>query len=969
MGGTGTPLMNAPRDQRLQELVRQAAGLAGTERARFLDEQCAGDTALRADVEARLAAGEEDTLVLDSTPEVTAVVDALEPQDFVGQRVGPYRLLEVLGRGGMGSVFLGERADGEFRQKVAIKLVRTPWLSVSMLARFRTERQILARLQHPNIARLLDGGTTVQGQPYLVMEYVQGERIDRYCAGHNLSTRDRLRLFLDVCAAVAHAHRQLIIHRDLKPGNILVTGDGVVKLLDFGIARLLDTDDPEAEESPATVMHGLALTPEYASPEQIRGDPATTASDVYSLGVLLYELLTGTPLYHFQSTTLREVEKLVCETPVPRPSTAVSRNSLQSAAHGDRARLRQDIPLARLRRDLSGDLDTIVLTALAKEPEQRYRTVEQLAEDIRRHLEGYPLLARPPSLAYRLRKFVRRNAWAVASTAAVFLALLTGAGLAWMGMLQARAQAALAEARRQDLEQVARFQQSMLVGLDPQSMGAGLFARLRQQYGESLEQDVNATPGMEMARFGEALARINATDLARGLIDEFLLARAKASIERDFADRPQLQADLYDSVFQVYDSIGMAEPLLDLGDRILEARARGNALPAQMLSARLRQAEALVTGSRLQEGLAKLEEVIAAAEAAGLEHDPVYQEARSHLGQVLVDLGRIDEARALAEENLELARRSGEADRIVQALDSLGYIEARSQQIERALDYFREAADLVGEDHPDYLRVNTNLGAALGALRRTEEALAINARMYEVARTRLGERHLMTLRIANNVAANLVELDRLDEAVTRLQRLLALRSEILGENDPLTLRTMLNLGTAYARTDRVEEGLELMRTVARHRQTRLGRHHLDTLYAQEVLAAALNDHGRHGEAAFVARAAGEVALEHYGASHPRTLRLRYAELMALNGLGRARDAAALGETLLSDLGQGDGPPDERLRLGTAVELYVALVRQGQTRRAQALRLGPLRALLDATDPLDEWQQRQRQRVLSLPAGS
>ena len=349
---------------------------------------------------------------------------------FAGRRIGAWRLLEQMGHGGMGTVYLAERADDEYRKKVALKVIRVGQDSADVIARFKRERQILAALDHPNIAKLLDGGTTDDGRPYLVMELVLERTILHYCLERKLGVAARLRLFAQVCDAVQYAHRSLVVHRDLKPGNILVTEDGVPKLLDFGIAKLIHPDGGQDESHTATGAH--VMTPEFASPEQARGGAITTSSDVYSLGVVLYVLLAERLPYRLRSRQTFDVLRAVVEEDPERPSTAVTKeespeNKATEARHPSREARFSEGSLARLSRRLRGDLDTIVLTALRKEPERRYASVEALCEDIRRHLEGLPIRARKPTLAYRTSKFVSRHLWSVAGTA-LFLALLAGAG-------------------------------------------------------------------------------------------------------------------------------------------------------------------------------------------------------------------------------------------------------------------------------------------------------------------------------------------------------------------------------------------------------------------------------------------------------------------------------------------------------------------------------------------------------------
>lgn len=385
----------AEKWKQVQQIFLAVADLSADRRTAALEEMCSGDAALRAEVESLLAAehggevlvGGEGSLQTAIRTEAAFMVHASGRE---GSRVGAYRLIREIGRGGMGTVYLALRADEQYESEVAIKLVRPALDTDFILRRFRRERQILANLQHPNIARLLDAGTTEDQVPYLVMEYVKGSWINHYAAEHNLSVEDRLRLFLQVCAAVSYVHRALIIHRDLKPANILIDSAGVPKLLDFGISKLLRAEPVHSAET-----QGMGLmTPDYASPEQIVGDPVTVASDVYSLGAVLYELLTGQTPHRIDQATPLALERAICLDPTIAPSSAVGHNRV-------------------LARRLAGDLDTIILCAMRKDPERRYASVEHLAQDLQRHLEHRPLVARPDSPLYRASKFVRRNALSI----------------------------------------------------------------------------------------------------------------------------------------------------------------------------------------------------------------------------------------------------------------------------------------------------------------------------------------------------------------------------------------------------------------------------------------------------------------------------------------------------------------------------------------------------------------------------
>jgi non-specific serine/threonine protein kinase/serine/threonine-protein kinase len=411
--------------QKVRAIFERALEINQPERHDFLNAACAGDPGLRSEVESLIAADQEASggFLSGQAIEAAGVAPALEkPEALPGQRIGPYRIIEEIGRGGMGTVYRAERADDQYRQRVAIKVVRGGLSDDFSIQRFKAERQILANLDHPNIARLLDGGATGDGQPYVAMEYIQGLAIDAYADAHKLPVGARLDLFRTVCAAVAYAHQRLVIHRDIKPANILVTESGEPKLLDFGIAKILDAE-PSGQTGDPTVTMLRQMTPEYASPEQVRGEAVTTATDVYSLGVVLYGLLTGRRPYRVTSRAPHEIVQAVLETEPEKPSTAIDRAEATSA---EAVSLTRNGNPDKLRRALRGDLDNIVLRALRKEPERRYASVEQFSEDIRRHLEGLPVTARPDTLRYRGTKFVRRHKVAVLAGAAAVLALLGG---------------------------------------------------------------------------------------------------------------------------------------------------------------------------------------------------------------------------------------------------------------------------------------------------------------------------------------------------------------------------------------------------------------------------------------------------------------------------------------------------------------------------------------------------------------
>ena len=459
--------LSVERKRRIFELLDETLDYPPEDWPAVLGRNCGDDPELRREVEALLETqGDADVL---AQPAFSVHAD----DAGVGRQIGPYQLVRLLDRGGMGSVYLAERED--FEQRVALKLIRRGLDADEVLVRrFENERQILARLEHPHIARLLDGGATADRLPYFVMEYVEGEPIDRYCRTRGLSIAERLALFRRVCSTVQFAHQNLVIHRDLKPGNILITADGHPRLLDFGIAKLLD--DSLAASAVETELGQGPMTLRYASPEQIRLEPVTTASDVYSLGVLLYELLTGLDPYGVAGGRSDEIARAVCEREPDKPSTAVRRRAVEPEAAESR----------RLRRRLAGDLDSIVLKAMRKEPDQRYASAEQLSEDIRRHLAGLPVDAQTGTFTYRASKFVRRHKLAMAVTAAFLLLSSTFGVLSTVLWQQAVHEREKAETVSLFLKDIFRVADPDLASRETRT-ALGLLERTKQIFGGSSE--------------------------------------------------------------------------------------------------------------------------------------------------------------------------------------------------------------------------------------------------------------------------------------------------------------------------------------------------------------------------------------------------------------------------------------------------------------------------------------------------
>ena len=461
--------------QQLKSIFHASLELEPNERAGFVTEACAGDPGLRNRIDRLLASHNQSSGFLASPALVEAGIITTEEyaegdgsQTRVGERIGPYEIIREIGHGGMGTVFLAVRADDQYRKEVAIKLVNRGMDTDTILRRFMMERQILANLEHPNIASLLDGGSTSDGLPYFVMEYIEGRPITEFCDARAFTTTERLELFRQVCAALQYAHQNLVVHRDIKPSNILVTAEGLPKLLDFGVAKLL-SPGWATETGEATAGMVRLMTPEYASPEQLQGLPITTTSDVYSLGVVLYQLLSGHHPYRSTARMLEELARAILKEEPEKPSTAASRPQAEGEKNGYQNHehwttnvehlTSRTNPRSAIRnpKSLRGDLDNIVLKALRKEPQRRYASVQEFSEDVRRHLEGLPVGASPNTFGYRAGKFVQRNRAGVLAAAAIIIILLTATGITTWQARVARSERAKAERRFNETRKLSTY--------------------------------------------------------------------------------------------------------------------------------------------------------------------------------------------------------------------------------------------------------------------------------------------------------------------------------------------------------------------------------------------------------------------------------------------------------------------------------------------------------------------------------
>jgi serine/threonine-protein kinase len=715
------------------------------------------DRAFELDVGSREAvvrelAGEDDTLV----EEILALLDAHErarafeqpaaslvdaeteeiEEDHSGRRIGNYRLIRKVGEGGMGAVYEAERADEQYEQRVAVKLIKRGMDSDAIVRRFRRERQILASLDHPNISRLVDGGITERGEPYFVMEFVEGRPIHEFANEHQLDTHARVELFRGVCAAVAYAHRNLVVHRDLKPSNIMVTPDGTVKLLDFGVARLLR--DPESDAGQTLTQAGFrVLTPEYASPEQLRGERVSTTSDVYSLGVVLYELLTGQTPFRLNDSPVAMAKALELEP--TRPSEAITVG--KRGALADRA---------RLRRLLAGELDNIVLMALRKEPERRYSSVDQLGEDLRRYLEGLPVFAQRDTAGYRLRKLVQRHRAASAGAAIVVLVLIGGIITTSWQARRASAEARRAQTERAKAERISTFLQDMLGSADPRASGRDVtVAELLGTAGERARTELAADPEVLAA----VEASIGTSYLGLGLYDEALpLLEDAVRLRRTLPDAGADLARSLGNLAILYRSRGELDKAEPVAREALELQRNQSPVDTVQLATLVDGLGQLMNSAgRYDEAEQLHREALALRRGVyGDVHEEIAL-SLNNLGVVLGQKGDWPAAEPLHLETLEITRKVHGAEHpdVAAAMSTLAFVLAEQKKYDAADTLYRQALDmrtrLLGPEHPDvawntyyYATLLQDKGDYASSIRYAQQVLALRGRTLPESHAMIG---------------------------------------------------------------------------------------------------------------------------------------------------------------------------------------------------------------------------------------
>ncbi len=798
------------RWDRLGEAFDELHTMSLADRAARLGEIAADDPDLAAELQDLL---DEDEADRPLAIEGLLMEDGLgEDHPSLGREVGPYRLVELLGRGGMGEVFLADRIDGTFEQQVALKLVRTAFDDPRARARFLAERQILARLQHSNVARLLDGGVTDDGAPYLAMELVQGETITDHCDRLELSVRDRLELMIQVCEAVHAAHRMLVVHRDLKPSNIMIADDGTVKLLDFGIAKMLHPAGPD--DAPLTQTGMYVLTPEFASPEQVTGEPIGTSSDVYALGLVAYQVLTGLSGQPIRDRTPTGIQRAVCDDSPQAPSRAVLEDPDGAAV--ERARRRGGLSPARLSRRLAGDLDVILEKALRKEPDRRYLSAEDLAADIRRHLQKIPVSARGDRFGYRAIRFFNRHRTAVLTASTVFLALAVSLALSLVSLQAARRSEARALAEAESSRRLVDF----VVGL----------------FGAS---DPTAARGEKVT--------------ARSLLDQG--ARA---IEEDLGAQPELVGDMLLAIGGAYDKLGFSAEALPFLERATRLQAESGDGLGHSESLRA-LARAQLNSGDYETAVANARRAVEIIKTADQVSPERAADAYSDLGSTLFVLRRSDEAVEFLERAVQLRRSSPKPDarRLAMDLDYLGNSIFDGGDIDGGLTLLREAVDLLERTGAEPWQIadnTTRLGLRLMASDRLDEAGTALDRSLGLAREAADGGHHPEVQDALLARATLAERrGRLNDAASDLAAALVESEAIWGEEHPKTAMILLRRGKVLLATEDFDGALTDLR---RGRQTlvaRTARHHSHLDAFDLPLAQALALRGRTSEAVEILR--------------------------------------------------------------------------------------------------------------------
>lgn len=855
-----SPSLDRDRWQRIGEVLDAALARDPEHWPTVLDATCAGAPDLRREVEDLLDRVGDARGFLETLPAATAAAAIAEANDArapgTGQRVGAYSIVHEIGRGGMSRVFLARRADGQFEQHVALKLLH-PGLDTDIdRARFRAERQILASLNHPNIARLLDGGLTDAGQPYLVLEYVEGQPIDKHCDEHLLTVRQRLDLFLDAAEATQYAHRNLIVHRDLKSSNIFVSVDGAVKLLDFGLAKLLE---PRASSGESVVTRSVAqwMTPEYAAPEQIRREPVTTLTDVYQLGAVLYRLLSGRLPFVAPQGDLRELETAVLHGDPTPPSIAVT------DFDPGRARL------------LRGDLDAIVLKALRSEPSERFASVEALADDLRRHMSGHPVLARRITAAYRARRFVRRHRVETIAALGILVSVLGGTGFSIRQARRAATERDLATIASRESQAVTSFVMGLFEASDPtEARGDTLTAAELVRRAAARTERLRGQP-LAQARMLEVTGRLyqslgrytDAYTTLQQAIDTRRRARSGDAVELGGA-LGQL-SDVLVKLGRYAAADSAAREALQIQRRTLGPEHPALAVTLhQIASISVYRGDLSVAEGYQRQALAVRQNALG-------PNDSLTAESHLSLGAILRIEGRMSDAEREFRSGLAILERSvsPDAPQLAGAMLDIAYLldEVHGRYAE-AEPLYRRALDIrrrtFGDGHPmvaatllDLAEFLSNRGDRIEAVAPARQGVAIVRRAY-------GREHPVVADFQGRLATILYRAGNLDEAATLFHQSIAMNRRLRGPDHENI--TGLEFGLARVLIDRRDyPGADsLLRDAIQIREHAAGPSNPGTASIQGLLGMLLTREGKYGAADSVLRQSLRAIERQVGREHP-----------------------------------------------------------------------------------------------------
>ena len=861
---TGPPSPPKP-PARAEATFNSALERPPAEREAYIAQVCGDDTVLTADVRGLLAAHERagDFLKMEASlsPEVAEQVEAetarLKPEEE-GERIGRYKLLQQIGEGGFGSVWMAEQMEPVTR-RVALKIIKLGMDTREVIARFEAERQALAMMDHPNIAKVLDAGATDRGRPFFVMELVKGMPITKYCDEAQLGTRERLALFGDVCSAIQHAHQKGIIHRDIKPSNVMVTMHGdkaVVKVIDFGIAKAMQ--GKLTDKTLFTRFEQFIGTPVYMSPEQaaMSGLDIDTRSDIYALGILLYELLTGKPPFDAKSLAsagYEEMRRIIREVEPPKPSSRLS--TMADEERTTLAKIRHIEP-EKISRLVEPDLDWIVMKAIEKDRARRYETANGLAQDIQRFLSDEPVSASPPGAGYRFRKFARRNRAAL-RVATGIVALLVAATFvsSWQAIRATRAEK-LAGQRLTESEQArakAAASEARALESEREATANAAAERAARAEAEAISRFMTAVfQSPDPTRDGRMITLAETFD------------RAAMKLETELADQPARKAMLQAALGETYRSLGLARSAIPLQEKVRDyyVAVSGSEHPAT-LSAMGNLANSYLDADRLDEALKLREEVLALSrKILGPKH-PNTLKSMSNLGTSYDTANRVGEALKLHEEVLALKR------------------------------------EVLGPEDPDTLIAMGNLANSYGNLGRRDEALKLSEEVLPLDRRVNGPEHPSTLKTMNNLANSYEKAGRHAEALKLREEVLSIRRRILGPEHPDTLSAMVNLTVSYDEARRWADSIKLGGELLSLRRKVLGVEHPETLEAMEKLGTSYNDGGRWNEALKLREEVVVLRRKELGPLHPLTLRAMHNLAISYDHAGRLDEALKLREEVLA----------------------------------------------------------------------